>query len=375
MSSLPRAATADRPGAARAARRALAALRAPAGTPSGYRRERIDRGIKVRSDDIFAVASLRDLSYLLAPRGAAILLLLAFPLLQEVVSPYWQTVLLNTLVIALLALSWDLLASVGLLSLGQSLFFGFGGYAAGWIDARLGLGPLVGIPLATVAGALLATVALFPLLRLRGIYFGMITFALPMLVMRLIETTGALGGTEGLSGLTPLPSRTAELYLVTAAALATIYAYRRLSASDYGLLFRAIRDNDRAVMASGHDIQRIKAQAVFLAALPATFAGAFVTHHYQFVGMPAFAMEYSTLPLTSAVIGGAGTFVGAAVGAFILVPLSELLREFGSLRVVVYSVALLVFTIGLPEGIFRFAVRKYTQLERLVPVEEVERDA
>jgi branched-chain amino acid transport system permease protein len=67
--------------------------------------------------------------------------------------------------------------------------------------------------------------------------------------------------------------------------------------------------------------------------------------------------------------------VGAAVGAFILVPLSELLREFGSLRVVVYSVALLVFTIGLPEGIFRFAVRKYTQVERLVPVEEAEHGA
>lgn len=343
----------------------------PAGTPRGYRRERVDRGIKVRSDDIFAIASLRDLSYLVVPRAAPIVALLAFPLLGAAVGPYWQTVILNTLVIALLALSWDLLASVGLLSLGQSFFFGIGGYAAGYLNARLGLGPLLTLPIATVVGALISTLLLFPLLRLRGIYFGMITFALPLLVMRVIETTGILGGTEGLSGLTPLPSRTAELYLVTVAALVTIAAYRRLASSDYGLVFHAIRDNDRAVMAAGYSIQWCKAQAVFLAALPATFAGAFVTHHYQFVGMPAFAMEYSTLPLTSAVIGGAGTFFGAVVGSFILVPLSELMREFGSLRVVIYSVMLLVFTIGLPEGIFRFVVRKYSQFERIVPVEEV----
>jgi branched-chain amino acid transport system permease protein len=86
--------------------------------------------------------------------------------------------------------------------------------------------------------------------------------------------------------------------------------------------------------------------------------------------MPAFAMEYSILPLTSTVVGGAGTFVGAVVGSFILVPLSEAMREFGSLRVVLYSLMLLVFTVGLPEGIFRFAVRKYTQFQRLVPIEE-----
>jgi branched-chain amino acid transport system permease protein len=340
-------------------------------TPRGYRRERVDRGIKVRSDDIFAIASLRDLSYLVVPRAAPIVALLAFPLLGAAIGPYWQTVVLNTLVIALLALSWDLLASVGLLSLGQSFFFGIGGYAAGYLNARLGLGPLLTIPIATVVGAVISTTLLFPLLRLRGIYFGMITFALPLLVMRVIETTGILGGTEGLSGLTPLPSRTSELYLVMLAALLTIAAYRRLASSDYGLVFHAIRDNDRAVMASGYNIQWCKAQAVFLAALPATFAGAFVTHHYQFVGMPAFAMEYSTLPLTSAVIGGAGTFFGAVVGSFILVPLSELMREFGSLRVVIYSVMLLVFTIALPEGIFRFVVRKYTQFERIVPIEEV----
>ena len=338
--------------------------------PAGWRRERVDRGVAVRARDVFALASGRDLAWLLLPRVVPVAALLAFPLLGSLVSGYWQTVVLNTLVVSLLALSWDLLASAGLVSLGQAFFFGLGGYAAGFFDARLGLPVAVGIPIATLLGAALATAVLYPLLRLRGIYFGMITFALPLLLMRVVETTGALGGTEGLSGLTPFPDRTTELYLLIAAVLVTVVVFRRLGTSDYGLLFQAIRDNDRAVIASGFDLQRRKAQVVFIAALPAAFAGAFVTHRYQFVGMPAFALDYSTLPLTSAVIGGAGSFFGPLVGSFILVPLSELLREFGSLRVVVYSVMLLVFTIGLPEGLFRFAARKWSQLERLVPVEE-----
>jgi branched-chain amino acid transport system permease protein len=342
--------------------------------PHGFRRERVDRGVAVRTRDVFALASARDLAWLLLPRVLPLAALLAFPLLGSRVSGYGQTVVLNTFVVALLALSWDLLASAGLVSLGQAFFFGLGGYVAGWLNARLGLPPVLTIPLATVAGAFVATVVLFPLLRLRGIYFGMITFALPLLLMRVVESTGVLGGTEGLSGLTPLPNRTVELYLVTIAALVTLAAFRRLGTSDYGLLFQAIRDNDRAVIASGFDLQRRKAQVVFLAALPAAFAGAFVTHRYQFVGMPAFALDYSTLPLTSAVIGGPGSFFGPVVGSFILVPLSELLREFGSLRVVVYSAMLLAFTIGLPEGLFRFAARKWSQLERLVPIEETTRE-
>jgi branched-chain amino acid transport system permease protein len=342
--------------------------------PHGFRRERVDRGVAVRARDVFALASKRDLAWLLVPRLVPLAALLAFPLLGSRVSGYGQTVVLNTLVVSLLALSWDLLASAGLVSLGQAFFFGLGGYAAGFLNARLGLPPFVTIPMATGIGALVATVVLYPLLRLRGIYFGMITFALPLLLMRVVESTGVLGGTEGLSGLTPLPNRTLELYVVTLAALVTLVAFRRLGTSDYGLLFQAIRDNDRAVIASGFDLQRRKAQVVFIAALPAAFAGAFVTHRYQFVGMPAFALDYSTLPLTSAVIGGPGSFIGSIVGSFILVPLSELLREFGSLRVVVYSAMLLVFTIGLPEGLFRFAARKWSQFERLVPIDEAARE-
>lgn len=331
-----------------------------------YRKERIDRGIKARSDDIFALASYRELLYLLAPRALLLGGLLIFPLLRDVVGVYWLNVLLMTCSIALLALSWDLLASVGLVSLGQALFFGIGAFIAGFLNSTFRLSPLFTIPIATVTGALMCAIFLYPVLRLRGIYFALVTLTLPLLFMRVIEATKILGGTDGLSGLDPLPDIALVLYVVLAVMLVTFFGFRRLINSDYGLVFKGIRDNDRSVMAAGINIYWRKAQAVFLAGLPATFAGALMTHQHQFVGMPAFAMEYSVLPLTSAIVGGVGTFAGALLGALILVPLSEALRAFGTLRVVIYCVILVVFVVGLPEGIFHYLQRRYHQFERLV---------
>jgi branched-chain amino acid transport system permease protein len=89
-----------------------------------------------------------------------------------------------------------------------------------------------------------------------------------------------------------------------------------------------------------------------------------MTHVYLFVGMPAFALDYSILPIAAAVVGGVGTLAGPALGAFLLVPLSEALRSMGSLRVMVYGVCLVAFVVGLPEGVFPYLRRKYHQVQR-----------
>ena len=333
------------------------------------RLERLDRGIKVRCDDIYAIASWREILYLTGPRAACLVALVAFPLLHDVVGVYWQIVYLITLAITLLAVSWDLLASVGLVSLGHSLFFGIGAYAAGALGRYLGWPALLSVAVGAVLGSVVVTLLLLPVLRLRGIYFGLITFALPLLLMRIIEATKILGGTEGLTGLPPLPSLQVEQYCLLGAVLVTVFGLRRLLDSDYGLVLRAIRENDRSVVASGIPVHWYKAQAIALAALPACLAGAFLSYHYQIVGMAAFNLDYSILPLASAIVGGQGSVVGAAVGAFVLVPLSELLRAFGTLRIAAYSVVLVLFTLGLQEGIFHYVRRKYHQFERRVAVE------
>ena len=163
-----------------------------------YRKERLDRGIKVRTEDIFALSSYQEILYLVLPRALPVIFLLTFPLLKGFVGLYWEKVLIITCITALLALSWDLLASVGLISLGQAIFFGAGAYITGYLNHSFGWPPLVTIPLGTLAGALFCTLLLLPVLRVRGVYFAIVTLTLPLLLVRVIEATKILGGTEGL---------------------------------------------------------------------------------------------------------------------------------------------------------------------------------
>jgi branched-chain amino acid transport system permease protein len=123
-------------------------------------------------------------------------------------------------------------------------------------------------------------------------------------------------------------------------------------------------------MNAGINIYRFKAQSLFIASSVGAFAGAYLTHVYMFVGMPVFALDYSILPIAAAVVGGTGTLAGATFGAFVLVPLSEILRGLGGLRIVFYGLFLVIFIVVLPEGIFHYIQRRYHQFERWVEVDQ-----
>lgn len=329
------------------------------------RRERIDRGIKARAGDVFALTSWREMLYLAFPRLFPVA---GFLLLPLVLPPYWQKVLLAVAIFALLAISWDILAQTGMISLGQALFFGLGAYFSGILNHYFGWPALAALPAATLLGGAASTLVLLPVLRLRGVYFSMVTLIIPLMLVRIVEATKIFGGTEGLSGIAPLPSIWVELYLVVGVLLTALFGFRRMLDSDYGLVLKAIKDNDRSVINAGIDINVYKTQALFIASSLGAFAGAFMTHVYQFVGMPVFALDYSILPIAAAVVGGPGTLAGATLGAVILVPLSELLRGIGGLRIVFYGLFLVVFIVALPEGLFHYAARKYHQFERWVEV-------
>jgi branched-chain amino acid transport system permease protein len=196
----------------------------------------------------------------------------------------------------------------------------------------------------------------------------MVTLMMPLLFMKMIETTGLLGGSHGLSALAPFPNEWVAIYLAVGAFLVCLFVFRRVINEDYGLVLRAIRDDDRAVMSAAINIYWRKTQALFVAGAVGSFVGAFMTHHYQFVGMTAFALDYSILPVAASALGGPGTFAGAALGSMVLVPLSEALRALSGLRIAIYCVILILSVIAVPEGIFHYIERKYHQFERLVRV-------
>jgi branched-chain amino acid transport system permease protein len=331
------------------------------------RKERLDRGIKIRTDKIYALMSWRELSYLTLPRLVLIVGMLILPFV--IPSAYWQRVISVVCIYALLALSFDFLAQfVGLVSLGGAFFIGIGGYVAAILNTSLGLPPLITIPAATLIGGAICTLFLFPCLPLRGVYFAIVTLMYPLLAARIIEALNILGGTDGIMGVDSFPSDWTERYFIILMTLIFLFGLRRLVNTDLGLVFRAVKDNDQAVKASGINITTYKAIAVFIASGVGCLAGACLVHIYMWSGISLFALDFSILPIAATVIGGAGTLVGAVLGCFILVPVSELLREFGTLRIVFYSLILVAFIMYRSEGIMVYGQRKYHQFERWVKI-------
>ena len=326
------------------------------------RKKRLDRSIKVRCESLYAVSSWREMGFLAMPR---LLLILGFLIIPLTLDMYWQRVLCTAGIYALLALSFDFLAEyVGLVCLGGAMFIGFGGYISGVLNAYFEWSPLFTIPIATLGGAVMSTLVLIPCLRLRGIYFAIVSFMLPLFSVYIIIALGLFGSTEGISALDTFPNIWAEQYLVIGAIIVALFALRRLVNEDIGLIFRAIKDNDQAVRASGISITAYRIKAVFIAALIGCFAGAYLSHLYGWLGLSLFAMDFSILPIAATVMGGMGTLVGPVLGALILTPMSEALRGFGQLRVVLYCLVLIGFILYKPEGFMNYLERKYHQFER-----------
>jgi branched-chain amino acid transport system permease protein len=331
------------------------------------RKERLDRGIKVRSDGLYALMSWRELSYLVSPRLVLIVGILILPLVMP--SMYWQRVMSIVCIYALLALSFDFLAHfVGLVSLGGAFFIGTGGYIAAILNTSFGLPPLVTIPLATIFGAFFCTLLLLPCLPLRGVYFAIVTLMYPLLLARVVEAFDILGGTDGILGIESFVNRWVEQYFIIAMLLLFLFGARRLVNQDIGLVFRAVKDNDQAVRASGMSVTYYKTIAVFIASAMGCLAGAYLVHLYMWAGLSMFALDFSILPIAATVIGGSGTLVGPVLGALILVPISELLRAFGTLRIVFYALILLAFIIFRSEGIMVYGQQKYHQFEKWIKV-------
>ncbi|WP_319525463.1 branched-chain amino acid ABC transporter permease [uncultured Desulfosarcina sp.] len=327
------------------------------------RRERIDRGIKVRSDGLYALMSWRELGYLTAPR----LVLIAGLLLLPAVMPglYWQRVITIVCIYSLLALSFDFLAHyVGLVSLGGAFFVGVGGYLTALLNTGWGVPPVLAAPIAAILGGAICTLLLLPCLPLRGVYFAIVTLMYPLFLARMIEALDILGGTDGIMGIDSFPYAWIEQYGIIVLLLLILFGLRRLVNTDLGLVMRAVKDNDQAVKASGMNITHYKALAVFIASSVGCLAGACMVHTYMWAGISTFALDFSVLPIAATVIGGGGTLVGPVLGCLILVPVSELLRDFGTLRIVFYSLILLGFIVFRSEGLMIYGQRKYQQFER-----------
>jgi branched-chain amino acid transport system permease protein len=245
------------------------------------------------------------------------------------------------LVWGLFGLGFDILFGfTGLLSFGQSAFYGTGGFVAAYLLTRAGfpnvmLALVIGMIAAAVTGYLVGLIAL----RRTGIYFAMITVAIAQ-VFYFVEFNPLADWTGGENGLPGVPTPSFNLGFTTLHFTTGWSLYQflalcyfvgivialRIVRSPVGAIFSAIRDNPLRAAAVGHNIHGYKLTAFVIAAAYAGFAGGLLGVLQAFMPPDAFTFDTSGQLVMQTAIGGRGTLFGPLVGAAVWLFLQDFLQ-------------------------------------------------
>ena len=267
------------------------------------------------------------------PPLAIALAYLAVPLTLGA-NTYIMSLVVAALVIGCVALSWALLGNMGgMVSFGHSAFFGVGAYVSALVTIKLGMPVLAGLLLGG-AGALLASIVMLPVLRLRGPYFALAILAYAH-IFRIIATewSSLTGGSGGIANIPVLPTVLGQDLSTKTGAYLTIltiivlfaFAYRAIRASHYGLALRAMHDSEDATRVVGVNNTLLKGLMLMVSAFMCGVAGAFNAHYINFLEPDyAFNGTWVTLPIVAAIFGGYRTIAGPVAGALVVYLLDQL---------------------------------------------------
>jgi branched-chain amino acid transport system permease protein len=245
----------------------------------------------------------------------------------------------------------------GQLNIGHSAFMCIGAYTSALLAKNLG----VPFEIALLCGALLATVVGlaigYPSLRLRGVYFAMVTVAF-VEAIRLIASIWVplTRGNAGLSVPKPsilgmsLATRTSQYYLALVLMVIVLVILYKLERSRLGLVWKSIGMADNLAQSLGVDIARHKLLAFTLGCFFAGVAGAFYAHFIRFLFPPEFGFLLATNILVYNFVGGRGHFAGPIVGAVFLSLLSEPFRG-SPYETIFFSIVMLLTILFLPGGL------------------------
>ncbi|HZM35760.1 MAG TPA: branched-chain amino acid ABC transporter permease [Burkholderiales bacterium] len=238
-------------------------------------------------------------------------------------------------VFILLVASYDLLLGyTGIVSFAHTMFFGIGGYGVGIAMAKMGSGWFALFTGILTAFALSLAIALaigLLSLRVRAIFFAMITLAVAAFFQILASQLSAFtGGEDGLTFRVPelLRGRLTSYYLVLAVAAAVFLALLRVVNSPFGRVLLSIRENEFRSEAIGYRLVSYRTVANCLAALGATAAGVLYAIWLRYTG-PDTTLSFNIMIdiLLMVVIGGMGTMYGAVLGATIFVVAQNYLQD------------------------------------------------
>ncbi len=254
---------------------------------------------------------------------------LAFPLVIR--SPYYQHLVIISLMWVIIGSSWNLLAGyTGQVSFGHAIFFGVGAYTAGLFPIHLGLSAWWGMLAGGFVSMLVALFVGWVCFRLRGPYFALATLAGGEIV-RLIATNWE-SLTEGMVGILIIQTFKSKLpyyYIVLVLAVACILVIDLIMKSKWGYYFVSIREDQDAAESMGINTTLYKNISLLVSAFFTGMAGAFYMNYMAFIDPEVvFSLHFiSIMAILVGIVGGVATIWGPAVGAFIMVGLQETFRS------------------------------------------------
>jgi branched-chain amino acid transport system permease protein len=290
-----------------------------------------------------------------------LLVLVALPF---VLSSYQVGLVTKMLILALFAMSLDLLLGyTGLASLGHAAFFGIAAYAVALLSLRAGWNPWMGLPVGLALSALLGALYGLLALRARGTYFLMITLALAQVLWGIAFGWRTMtGGDDGLPNV-PRPALIADslpfyFFTVLVVGIGTVLLVC-IVRSPFGYALRGIRESESRMLALGYDAWRYKYLAFILASLFAGLAGCLYAYYNRFVGIEYLHVVRSAEALLMVILGGAGTLIGPALGAALIVLAETVISNYTQRWLMILGAIYVVVTLLAPRGLVGLAVQHW----------------
>lgn len=280
-------------------------------------------------------------------------------------SPSVQDVLILSFLWAGLALAWNIAGGyAGLISFGHAAFFGIGAYTSTILSVNVGLTPWIGLLigglLAGGIGALLSLICV----RLRGPFFILSTLAVAEIVrIGALNWASLTGGPEGLA-IMPVAdvlnmvfdSKQSYMLLMLAYLMIMYTVSKSIEGSRYGYYLFAVRDNEDAASAAGINPLIVRIAAMGLSAGLTGIGGSLFAQYFLYLDPTSvISFEVSFQFALLAALGGLGTAIGPVLGAFLITPLSELLRSnlgnaANGLHLIIYGGIVVVVMLYFPGG-------------------------
>jgi branched-chain amino acid transport system permease protein len=236
--------------------------------------------------------------------------------------------------------------AAGQLNLGIAGFAAIGGYMSAFLSNNTAIAATLAIPLGGLAAGLIALAVAVPVLRTRGIYLALATFALGEIVRATILNLEVVGGAAGYPVVTFIRFPTIAVF-----ALVVIACVSLLFATRFGIAITAVHDDERVADLMGLDVRAFQIAAFVLGSAIAGIGGGLYAHHFTYVEAQYFSISLSISIVLYVLFGGTQTVIGPLLGASVFTLLPELLRGSAQWRYVLFAAIVIVIMVFRPQGL------------------------